>query len=234
MTKSIPLISLSLFLIFLSYSVGGAKDYELQPFKLKELPPQKNVADPLDTFRVVSSLEGGPRKKLLKHHIGLWFGYPFAFGSDIDKITKTNFPFVYIAANYRHTFFNSKSLFLDYELGYMNFDIRTGGSSLDFTVHNLSFTLSLVWRLRLANGVYLNPALGLGYRYLIIKVFNPTVTDTLHFFYIRPMVTFSFDLADNVELSFGASLSANQDTTESFGKNTIYFLLPRAGIHYKF
>ncbi|GMT49494.1 MAG: hypothetical protein IEMM0008_1033 [bacterium] len=231
-TKPIHIILLSLCLICFSYSMGWAKDYELQPFKLKILPPQKNVADPLDSFRVVSTLKYTPRKKPSQHHIGLVFGYPFLFNSGIDKVTKTNFPFVYIAANYRHTFFNSESLFLDYELGYMDFGLKLNNNPIDFTVRNLSFTFSLVWRLRLANGVYLNPALGVGYRYLIIKV--PNVSDTVHFFYIRPMLTFSFDLADNIELSFGASLSANQDTQESFGKNTVYFLLPRTGIHYKF
>ncbi len=232
--KPIPIILLSLFLIFVSYSLGGAKDYELQPFKLKELPPRKQLADPLDSFLVVSSLKGGPQRKLLKHHIGLWFGYPFVCGSDIDKVIKTNVPFVYVAANYRHTFFNSQSLFLDYELGYMNFDLGINGNPSDFTIRNLSFTLSLVWRVRLANGVYLSPALGVGYQYLIITVSTSSLSDTLHFFYIRPMLTFSFDLADNVELSFGASLSANQNTRNSFAKNIVYFLLPRMGIHYKF
>ncbi len=214
-------IAAGLFIIGVSQVTAKSDDYELTPFKLKELPPQQEQKDPLETLKVQSSLKTGKPRQRYDHRIGLRGGYPFIFGTAGD-IPSTILPYFGFTYRYR---------FLEVELGYYYSKLILGTQKEN--IHAFPLTLSLAWDIDLSPTIRMIPKLGGGF--MLHQTSSAFLgSETLRSIIIKPALDFSFRLTDSFYINVGAGFIIAQNVEETFGKNLSYFLIPTLGVTFHF
>ncbi len=217
----IPVLATGLLVMGFSEAAAKTDDYELSPFKLKELPPQREQKDPLETLRVQSTLKGGKPIQRYHHQIGVRVGYPFIFGT-VGDFPSTILP--YFALTYRYRF-------LELGLGYYYSKVDTGKQVEK--VHAFPLTLSLVWDIDLSRRVRMIPKFGGGF--MLHQTQSSFLgRDTLRSIVIKPALDFAFGVSDSFYINVGAGFIIAQNVESTFGTNLSYFLIPTLGVTFHF
>ncbi|GMT48542.1 MAG: hypothetical protein IEMM0008_0081 [bacterium] len=119
-------------------------DYELSPFKLKVLPPQKEKKDPLETMRVVSTDTPSRKRKSGRFELGIGGGPSiFVFGTQ-DKYNMGILPTIYVNYFFR---FGSGELGIGLSAGFNIFSADGTTTSSDNLVTPLQLDIRYVNRL---------------------------------------------------------------------------------------
>ncbi len=146
---------------------------------------------------------------------------------------KTTFFLPYVGVSLKDTVYKSKTVFWEVEIGY--FAYKSKDSFLQSnTVHAVPVTVSLFPKLKLSNGFYLYPKLGIGF----ITTYTSSTVRSSGFsalMVLKPALEIDIHLSKSWSLLLGGSLYVAQDVNESdLIKNLDYFLIPTVGLSHRF
>ncbi len=208
-------------------------DYELVPFKLKELPPRKEPKDPLDTMRVVSTLKDPPKRQI-NPHMGFRLGYPFLLATLGDR-SKTKLP--YVSVFWRDRLFG-QNVFYELDISYFSF--KNKASVLGFInnipvatnaqSHALPVTANILYQLHLTDWLSLSPKAGLGY----MPVYSRSPDNQTGFpslLVMKPTLELEFILSKRISIHLENTLLVGLDMK---GFDFSFFYIPNVGVSYGF
>ncbi len=219
-----------------AYTRKKKPEFELVPFKLKELPPQKEKKDPLETMRVVNERTDIKRPKV-HDEIGFKVGVTRAL-TGIDGSSKLSIPF--ISLFYRPEGLNfSPSFFGELELAYFYLESSSSfASQVDVKVHTIMPFVSLGYKIRIADWYKLVAKLGAGVSFQFVSRNITGVSSFLQQFdrnTVNILGVAKIALQNEWALSKYTKLIIGADAFVPFDPNGfILFLSPNAGLSYVF
>ncbi len=157
-------------------------------------------------------------------------GFPIIFGRIGGK---TTFLLPYVGVSLKDTIYKSKTVYWEVEIGYFAYKAKDSFFQSN-TVHAVPFTISLFPKLKLSNGFYLYPKLGIGF----ITTYTSSTVRSSGFsalMVLKPALEVDIYLSKTWSLLLGGSLYVAQDMNESdLVKNLDYFLIPTVGLSHRF
>ncbi len=234
---------LSVFILFIllvgpksAYTRKKKAEFELVPFKLKELPPKKEQKDPLETMRV-KNVRTDIERPRVHDEIGFKVGVTRAL-TGINGNSKLSIPF--ISLFYRPEGLNfSKSFFGELELAYFYLESSNSfASQVDVKVHTLMPFLSLGYKIEIADWYNLVAKLGIGASFQFVSRNITGVSSFLQQFdrnTVNILGVAKIALQNEWSLSKYTKLIIGADAFVPFDpEGFILFLSPNAGLSYAF
>ncbi|GMT50122.1 MAG: hypothetical protein IEMM0008_1661 [bacterium] len=223
---ALPCVSTVVFILFILFSpVLAVSDYELKPFKLKELPPQKERKDPLETMRVVSTLKDPPKEQI-KPHIGIRVGFPFIFGHNQGIIERK---LLYFSLFWRDRFLGD-DLFYEIDLSYFAYKNKVTVTAGMSETHNFPITFSVLYSLKLSRSLRVNPKAGVGY--MLAYGTSTLLGDRFSSFLVaKPGLEMEWTLSRRFSIHLGGDMLM---TLPLKGSGITFFVIPNVGLSYGF
>ncbi len=215
----IYLMAITFLLVYPEICVS---DYELVPFKLKELPPKKSAGDPLETLRVINVRTDIKRPVKSNRQIILRGGYPILFGS-VKNQEESWIPFFSVGYKYNY---------LEFELGYFGLNSKTNLLPNKRVSHLFPVTVSLVGDIHLSNKIIVSPKIGAGAMLTLTHAnFSNSYYST--FALGKAAIEFSFRIGKHFYIKQENSLLIGQDLQEKLVSNLHFYFIPSLAVSYR-